>query len=1191
LRASLVLILSVVGLLGFQDILMSAVNDPMPAAGPPQPTPPGNEAIQAPEAPAVPLPPRPRVEPITVEELGLAMARLDRMIVFLVVVLAALVALFPVRNSDFWLYLAAARDWLGGKIALGQDAYSYTGHGPWINHSWLYGVLFYGLYHFLGGPAVVIAKAVISVALAILLLSVRRRGQSLWIPAVCTALAVLAISPRLLMQPAVMSFALLGVTVVVLMRYDLREPPAEDRKHRHPAPVPWLGEPGDRALWLLPALFALWVNLDAWFVVGPLAVALYLAGQLAQVFFGSGKPGAPRPGAWRPLAAVLLAGLAACLLSPFHVRGLTLPGEIGAGDVLAALRHDEVFGRMLYSPMQREYFSRPDLGLNIAGMAYYPLVLIGLISFAVSPSPFRWGRALLWGGFLALSLNSARAIPFFAVVAGPVAALNLQEAVAHRFGTTPVLTGWLRQWSMLGRALSVLAVFALVLLAWPGWLFGFRQESRRVGLGAEPPPGLVKLAEQVNEWRRDGTLTEQDRLLNLQPEVANGLAWLCPDHREQWFFDYRLDNYPADVAEDYVKLRRAFDPQAAESGKAKSLGEDVGEWGPILDRRKITVVIVYDGSGAAFERRRAHSAGAGLYLVPLYLDGHAAVYGRRAEPLKPQPNEYLTWLRAIGYGNILPALPPPVEDSGRFHGKEFDPWALAFGPKAEPLRADKPRPPRLPAWWTRYVYGPGPRAPETSDAAVYLDYASESAFRYHYEHIFRRNAGIAFSGLLGVGSVRTGSALGDALFFGLPWLKAMAPPPIDRDEFGPIYLGRAEPVVLAIRAARRAILRNPNDAEAYFHLGRAYVLLSRQTEERSFGSALALLPLLRNVQAVAALRIAVTLDPDLGIAHLWLAILFSRAHFNDLQLKHTNEFVRCLRRAGRQGAETEEQFKERLKGPEDTAKELDKRVKDTQNKYEIQSDRKTVFQKAQIALRLGLGDKALQVLLGSDDLEFGKEGTQLELNLLLSMGRLDDLREQLWPTKGDDVEKQRKAIPDGLNESLGIGTYERFRFLLAAAEGDYQEADEFLEQARTKTLGNAAQLRGFRQRLELEGKEPGPAKDLNIAQLLAVGVAEAIAEQARTDGILAMRAGWRMMRDLRLAAMMPMRMPLFLAGDYETLRGVLKLEAGDVGAAQEHFRQALFADKTRKGKPEDIVAEFPAAIAAYRYLYMTEKKE
>jgi tetratricopeptide (TPR) repeat protein len=1180
---------------------MSSANDPTPA-GAPQPTAPGADAVQATppppaataiqtappaEPPLVPLPPRPRAEPITVEELGRAMTRLDRMIAFLVLVLACFVALFPVRNSDFWLHLATARDWLAGAFSLGEDPYSYTGKGTWVNHSWLYDLLVYGLYQLprVGGPAVVIAKAVVVVALAALLLSVRRRGQSLWIPGLCTALAVVAMSPRLLLQPTILSYALLGVTVAVLLRRELREePPADDRKRRTPPPVPWLGEPADRPLWLLPPLFALWVNLDAWFVVGPFALALYLAGQLAQGLFSSDKPGAPRPGAWRPLAAVLVVGLAACLLNPFGARAFTLPAEIGATDVLDRLRQDEGLNRVFTSPLQREYFSRADLGLNIAGMAYYPLVALGVISFALNWSRWRWGRFILWAGFLVLSISHARAIPFFAVVAGPVAALNFQEYAARRFGTAPITVGWWKEWSLLGRALSVLAAFALVLLAWPGWLFGFSQEGRRVGVAAEPPGSMTKLAAQIDEWRRDGTLTEEDRLLNLQPELANGLAWLCPGQRLKWFFDFRFDNYPAEVADEYAKLRRTFDPPADRSGKAKGLAEEVNVWRPILDKWKVSCVVVYDASASQFQLRRTRCAQDAQHLVPLYMDGHAAVYAVRAKPAEPESNDYLKWLEEHGYR--LPPLWPPG-DLGRFKGKEFDPWSLAFGPKAEAtkLPPGRPRPPQPLAWWMRFASGPGVRAPESSDAATYLSYADDTAFRTHFERVMRPRAELTFLQLFCLGGIHTGNGVADATTFGVGFGAALSQAPaIQVDQFGPVLLAEPAPLILTVRSARRAIQRNPDDAAAYYCLGQAYMELSRRTEEGTAGVGLPLLAQMRAAQATAALSRAVLLDPDLGPAHFSLSVMFRRAGFLDLEVKHLMAWARWQRRSGPHPGETQEQFNTRIKALDDANEKMDKQVKDNQNKYEVQSDKKPVLQKSQIALRLGLGEKALRVLLDSDSLEFGAPGARLQLDLLVSLGELEKLRDIMVA-----------QVPDDLNSAMavyGVGTYERYRALLAAAEGGYEEADEFLEKLRTKELTDAGQLQRFRSdRLGLEGTTPGPAKDLDIPQLLSVGIARTILAQVPADGVLPFQVVRRMERDLLLSQLLGMVPPLHQAAGYEALRGILKLEAGDVSGAQQNFRQALFADKDKKGTPADVVLDFPGAQMAYRYLHLTEEKE
>jgi len=1238
---------------------MSAVNDSTPAG----PTPPGADGIQAspsgaegiqtgpaaagataiqtapaPEAPPVPLPPRPRPAPLSPEELARAVARLDRMLVVLVLLFTFLVALFPVRNSDFWLHLATARDWLQGKMALGEDPYTYTGSGAWVNHSWLYEVLVYAFYQWLGGPAVIVVKAVLLTALTGLMLSIRRRGQSVWIPGVCTALAILVMSPAFLLQPMVVSLVLLGVTVALLLRRELREAPADTPRRRPPTLVPWLGEPADRPLWLLPPLFALWVNLDAWFFVGPLAVALYLMGSLLQAFFARGTPLAPRPGAWRPLAAVLAAGVVACLLNPFSARALTPLVELRPGGAVAQLGQDDMFATLLCSPLQGEYF-QPEMGLNIAGLAYFALVLVAVLSVLCfrSTAEHRWGRALLGVGFLLLSLGQARTIPFFAVVAGPIAALNFQDYAARRFGTALATDGRRKEWALLGRGLSVLGAFTLAALAWPGWLFGFPNEDRRVRLEAEPPAGMVKLAKQLDEWHRDGTralgpthlilqafsaqggapagvpagalaqnlaavgvmdadafvwpstLRDGDRGLNLQPHAADVLAWLCTEHRQKCFFDDRFGNFPPDVAEDYVKVRQAFEP-VKEGEKWRDVSEKWDDCQPILRKRNITYVIASDPPRGSFQVVRLRCALATPYLVTIYQDGHTAVYRPREEPLTPRGNAYLRFLRERGLK--LPLLRASGEDAGRFKGREFDPWAMAFGPKAEPLPDQKPRRPQPLAWWMRFAFGPGPRAAESADAATYLTYFEETAFRHYYEHSMRPRSYPSFGFLTGASAVRTGNALADACVFGLRCRVVLGmEPPMEFDgSADPVFVGSSAPVLLAIRSARRAILYNPDDAEAYHQLGFAYLLLSRRTEERHFtlGRRLQLLPRLRNAQAMAALRKATLLDPDNVEAQYHLALVAERAGFLDLQLKHLAEFLRAERR-GRPGpGQTEDQFQEHLKKLEKEHTRIEKDLSENQNKYEVRSSGKPVWEKAQIALSLGLGEKALQVLLDSTAVEFGAQGARLELDLLLGMGRLDELRNLLAP---ENDPKTREEMPGDLNSKLGIGSYEQYRSLLAAAEGDYKEADTFLEQAQTKVLEDAPLRREFRRQFLLEGKEPGEAKDLDLRPLMALSVARILVENVPVHGPAAWLALHRMLSADRLRLASQLAGPLQNAADYETIRGILKLESGHVPEAEKHFRKALFGNEAEKAHDAQIVLDFPGVLAAFRYLQMIEKKE
>src|SRR5205823_6264794 len=147
---------------------------------------------------------------------------------------------------------------------------------------------------------------------AYVLLLIRRPGQSLWIPATCTTLALLALSPRLLLQPTCISFLFLGLTLYLLLEWrNLRDGHSQDKagllQRRWPV--------------FLVILFAAWANLDPWFFLGPVTVGLYLLGEILQHNLAPVRTGpeAPAPGELRSLGLVLAAGVGACLLNPYFL--------------------------------------------------------------------------------------------------------------------------------------------------------------------------------------------------------------------------------------------------------------------------------------------------------------------------------------------------------------------------------------------------------------------------------------------------------------------------------------------------------------------------------------------------------------------------------------------------------------------------------------------------------------------------------------------------------------------------------------------------------------------------------------------------------------------------------------------------------------------------------------------------------
>src|SRR5262249_8186744 len=155
-------------------------------------------------------------------------------------------------------------------------------------------------------------------------------------------------------------------------------------------------------------------------------------------------------------------------------------------------------------------------------------------NYPTEQTGWRWWRAVGWLAFFLLSAWHARAIPFFSVVAGPIAALNLQGFAPPGCGTAPRLSGRRQRWSLGGAAGTLLAGVVLLLLAWPGWLQAVPYEMRRVSFGWITDPSLEQAAHTLRQWRETKLLRDTDHGLNLRPEAANYLAWFYPE--EKGFF-------------------------------------------------------------------------------------------------------------------------------------------------------------------------------------------------------------------------------------------------------------------------------------------------------------------------------------------------------------------------------------------------------------------------------------------------------------------------------------------------------------------------------------------------------------------------------------------------------------------------------------------------------------------------------
>jgi tetratricopeptide (TPR) repeat protein len=966
------------------------------------------------EAPSITLPPLSRPPVMDTAKFLRLRGWLDAALVVVVLLFAFLVASFPAGNPDFFRQLGTGRLILRGEYHFGVDPFVYTAEDTyWVNHSWLFALLMYGLYHLpaIGGAAVVIFKALLIALLAEILLRIgRRQGQSLWIPAACTALAILVLSPRLYLQSTCLSFLFLGVTLWLLTA---------------------VRQGGKRWWWLLPPLFALWVNCDEWFFLGPLAMALYLAGELLRLRLGDADA-KPQAGELCMLGLVFAVSLAACLLNPHHVHALTLPPEFGltaAGDLI---EHDPQFQLRFLSPLRKDYY-QPYLGLSVAGMAYWPLVLAGLTSFVFVFGRAPWWRLLVWIGFALLSLYNVRAIPFFAIVAGPITALNWLDYAAHRFGTAPrVTTGW-RNWSLGVRILTVLAGLALLIATVPGWLQALPQH-RRLGWSVRVDPSLEAMARTIHDWRQAGLLDGKDpHWFNMHFEVASYLAYFAPGERE--FLDQGLPHFPK-AAQDYLAIRQALEELP---------GEQSSEDGDRIALKKVRAILHNNHVRYwIFDHLSNHKADlvAQWFLfthseewVLCYLKGRIAIFAWR------DPEDRKT--------------PDPSK------GLALDLKRAAFGPEAEPAppRSAEPAPPRR--WWEtcwEEWWRPAPPLSIDREAVTLYDFRYQATERQRQFDLHSRawQGGVAASAI--AGSLPRGPMPNSLL--ALSWCctyNDLFPPgavqparqPRQSEQLAMLvwdaYLNRqffeAPSLYLGIRAARRALFVDPEDGLTYFRLGQAYQQRSRDLPQES--KLLATVPRLaaiRRTQMVAAFQncLRLQLDDDKAAqAHVALFKVFDQLKYLDAAVHHRREALNKWTAAEPPPGISPTEYNQKLDQMSAELTRLEGELERRLERYEVNAAPKSGLEKVKVALDLGLTETALSELqqVAQEKIDTFNQNDRIIIKrvtgVALDLGRLDKARELLPDLGGQPV------MPDD------VDLYVR----LAAARGDYEEADRLLADA------------------------------------------------------------------------------------------------------------------------------------------------
>lgn len=287
---------------------------------------------------------------------------------------------------------------------------------PWTAHEWLSEVVMALAHRAAGMTGVVAMSSLLLAATFWLLFRALRSHQTGIVPAALVTTATVVCSQlHWLARPHLFTFLLLVVFHYLLESWHKR---------------------GGNALYLLPPIMLLWVNLHGGFAVGFLLLAAYLAGTLAGMAGATGAARNALPGKAKELGAAALACVAAALVNPYGWRILLFPIRL-------------VTDRYLMGHVAE--FLPP----SIHGWLPFNCLLLLLIAlFALSRKKMEPTELLLVLAFTYMALSSVHYIPLFNLATAPVLARKLGEAWQGRRGKA---AQFLREFSARVAAMDALA--------------------------------------------------------------------------------------------------------------------------------------------------------------------------------------------------------------------------------------------------------------------------------------------------------------------------------------------------------------------------------------------------------------------------------------------------------------------------------------------------------------------------------------------------------------------------------------------------------------------------------------------------------------------------------------------------------------------------------------------------------------
>jgi tetratricopeptide (TPR) repeat protein len=402
----------------------------------------------------------PEDEPLTPEILEDEAIRGDFVLRWVIVALAILLGCAQL-NDALPLVHVRAGEWLAahGFLPRGQEPFSIAAADrPWIQLEWLFDLLAAGVYSVSGGIGLSLAAGILAALTFTLVVQSHRRHVRTWWAAVCAALALIAAYDRFDFAPA--AWTLLGVaTILAILVY-------AENTGLH------------TVLWCVVPLMLIWSQLSSQAWIGAMLLILYWLGALLD------RPRiADQPVIALPSMAVLgpmLVAAIAMLLHPFtwHTWEAAWTRYTVEYPTFRDLYPRPIVVDLVWHPLWSELVWEGWTHRLIAGVA---LAVIAGLCLLLNRRRVSWAHTFVYLGGNALGLAALHDLPIASLINAVLAGIHAQEWYHDRFGQIYTVAWAEVAFSRGGRAVTLLAFFALAWAIISGRIDG--PDGRRTGVG------------------------------------------------------------------------------------------------------------------------------------------------------------------------------------------------------------------------------------------------------------------------------------------------------------------------------------------------------------------------------------------------------------------------------------------------------------------------------------------------------------------------------------------------------------------------------------------------------------------------------------------------------------------------------------------------------------------------------------